>query len=125
MKTKVKEIILKDEVYHRHLTLLIGGDVSWLKTFASNKLGLDLTVSETANGCHFDHTKNGYIYNFIWLQSFTGTSQDIATLAHEIIHFTYFTLDSLQIPIVGNDEVFAYYFQSYFQRALKHLKVKP
>lgn len=122
---KIKRIKLKDDIYHRHLTLIIGGSGEDLKKWAWKVLGEDLEVPETSDGCHFTHTAKGYIWYFIWLQDFDGSPQAVSTLAHEIIHFVFSSMTDLQLKIAKNcDETFAYFFQSYFQRALKALTSK-
>lgn len=124
-KPKVKRIVLKDDVYHRHLTLIVGGNAEDLKKWAWKTLGEDLVLPDSVDGCHFDHRANRYIWYFIWLQSFDGSPQAISTLGHEIIHFVFSSMTDLQLKIKKDcDETFAYFFQSYFQRALKALTPK-
>ena len=118
-----KEIVLRDNIFHRQLNILIGGSIEELVKLANEELDTEVEGNETSDGCHFSVVKRGYIFRFIWLPEFKFSPYSIGVLNHELIHFTFSSLTDLQVKIEKeSDEVFAYFHQSYFPRALEELQ---
>lgn len=79
------------------------------------------------SGRHFVLTsdKDGDIQRIIWLREFEWTVEDIAVMAHEIIHLVMRVLEDKLIPINDdNSETVAYLYEYYIKEILRNLTPK-
>jgi hypothetical protein len=70
------------------------------------------------DGVHMKIEQDGVLYDYIWIED----KKDIPVLAHELIHFMYYELDSVGIKLTKDtNEVYAYYYQAILSKCLEVL----
>lgn len=62
---------------------------------------------------------------YLWLRNYTGTPEDVALLAHEVLHLTFYALrGSGVIPCSESEEAFTYWHEWLLYTCMKKLNKK-
>lgn len=120
------------DVYHRYLTLLYGTrgeiDRQMQREMARIKLpSTAYTVLEKQNTGRFCvYQKDGYRREYIMIVDPKDGHHDVvATLAHEVLHFVFYTLDNAGVKLSeDSEEAYTYYFTYVLNECLAVLPVQ-
>lgn len=122
-----KSFLIEDPIYGFSVNLFVG---TWrqYRTFIRRKLGKKTKVGKhgAKSEGHTDTFQNdvtGEERIFIRLSRWHGRTTDINTLAHELIHHAFFTLNAVGVTVDPSDknEAFAYYYGMLIEKCFECL----
>lgn len=124
MKTKLKVIKIRDDIYHAQIFVISRSTADQLKKYFKNKYKIE--YKHDTGLCAFHYTIDNNIldfhHNYIIFPDFKNTPSGIGILNHELLHLVH---DVMQIAGVkysdDSEEAYTYYFDYLTEKILNKL----
>lgn len=130
-KLKPFEFQLKEDVFSSALYVIVNKSFDTMVKDIKNKFSdfeLSPSAYEGAQGITFRYydSQSNKSYPFIYIPKFEWSIYYQGVLAHELSHFTFYTLDEKGISVTSKEpnEPYCYLFEYYFVNALRKLGKK-
>ena len=112
-------------ILHRETFVLIGSQKD-KEAYLKKRFGDALegeTEHELAGGAQFILVHGRKDIEFLWMPSHKLDDQNLALLAHEVLHLTCHRMRDLGVELnKGSEETFTHYFQYYFVNLLSIMR---